>query len=82
MIVSGAHVPFCQSSSQIALSCPACRWRLLQWSVPRPGQSFEETLPFAIKRVFQMTTSLEQPIYVSNAVCHERGPLFRYRVRQ
>ena len=39
-----AHVPRCQSSSQIALSCPACRWSLLKWSVPRPGQSLEERL--------------------------------------
>jgi hypothetical protein len=39
-----SHVPRCQSSSQIALSCPACRWSLLKWSVPRPGQSLEERL--------------------------------------
>ena len=36
--------PRCQSSSQIALSCPACRWSLLKWSVPRPGQSLDERL--------------------------------------
>ena len=39
-----SHVPRCQSSSEIALSCPACRWSLLKWSVPRPGQSLEERL--------------------------------------
>jgi hypothetical protein len=39
-----AHVKYCQSSSQIALSCPACRWSLLKWSVPRPGRSLEERL--------------------------------------
>ena len=38
------HVPRCQSSSQTALSCPACRWSLLKWSVPRPGQSLDERL--------------------------------------
>ena len=38
------HIESCQSSSQIALTCPACRWRLLKWSVPRPGQSLEERL--------------------------------------
>lgn len=39
-----SHVPRCQSSSQIALSCPACRWSLFKWSVPRPGQGLEERL--------------------------------------
>jgi hypothetical protein len=39
-----SHVPRCQSSSQIALSCPACRWSLLKLSVRRPGQSLEERL--------------------------------------
>jgi hypothetical protein len=39
-----SHVPRCQSSSEIALSCPACRWSLLKWSVPRPGQSLEQRL--------------------------------------
>jgi hypothetical protein len=39
-----AHVPRCQSSSQIALSCPACRWSLLKASVPRQGPSLEARL--------------------------------------
>lgn len=41
------HIESCQSSSQIALTCPACRWRLLKWSIPRPGQSLEERLTLA-----------------------------------
>ena len=39
-----SHILRWQSSSQIALSCPACRWSLLKWSVPLPGQSLEQRL--------------------------------------
>lgn len=38
------HIPFCQTGSAIAASCPACRWALLQWSQPLPEPSFEKKL--------------------------------------
>jgi hypothetical protein len=38
------HVPFCQTSSAIAASCPACRWILLRQSQPLPEPSFEKKL--------------------------------------
>lgn len=38
------HIPFCQTSSAIAGSCPACRWALLQWSRPVPEPIFEKKL--------------------------------------
>jgi hypothetical protein len=38
------HVPFCQTSSSIAASCPACQWALLRWSKPLPAPSFETKL--------------------------------------
>ncbi len=38
------HIPFCQTRSVIAASCPACRWALLHWSRPSPEPSFDKNL--------------------------------------
>lgn len=38
-----AHIPFCQTSSSIAASCPACKWSL-QLSLPAPAATFEKKL--------------------------------------
>jgi hypothetical protein len=38
------HIPFCQTSSAIAASCPRCRWVLLQQSQPVPELSFQKKL--------------------------------------
>ena len=37
------HIPFCQTSSSIAASCPACK-RSLQLSLPAPASNFEKNL--------------------------------------
>jgi hypothetical protein len=58
-----AHVPFCESSSQVALVCPACRWRLLKWSTPRAGQTFAERL----------TADDEQWLALMNVSCSDVG---------
>ncbi|HET7893314.1 MAG TPA: hypothetical protein VFL34_17430 [Candidatus Sulfotelmatobacter sp.] len=39
-----AHVPFCQTSSSIAASCPACQWSPVQLSLPAPASAFEKKL--------------------------------------
>ena len=62
------HIPFCQSSSQIASSCPACRWSLLKWSVPRPGQSLEERLTAEDEMwLTEMSISISEPRHLTNA---------------
>ena len=38
------HEPFCQTSSAIAASCPACQWALLHQSQPLPEWIFEKKL--------------------------------------
>jgi hypothetical protein len=59
-----AHVPFCEGSSQVALSCPACRWKLLKWSAPRWGQTFAERL----------TADDEQWLALMNVSCSDITP--------
>jgi len=62
------HIPSCQSSSQIALTCPACRWSLLKWSAPRPGQGFDERLtPSDEKWLAEMKISCPDPGTVVSA---------------
>lgn len=62
------HIPFCQSSSQIALSCPACRWSLLKWSFPRPGQSLEERLTTEDEMwLAEMSIAVSEPRHLTNA---------------
>lgn len=38
------HIPFCQTSSAIAATCPACAWVLLQQSLPLPEPTYEPKL--------------------------------------
>jgi len=38
------HIPFCQASSAIAATCPACQWVLLQQSQTLAEPSFEKKL--------------------------------------
>jgi hypothetical protein len=38
------HVPYCQTSSAIAGTCPACQWALTRQSRPLPAPSFETKL--------------------------------------
>ncbi len=38
------HVPFCQTSSAVAGTCPACQWVLQQQCQPLPDASFEKKL--------------------------------------
>ena len=38
------HIPFCQTRSAIAASCPACQWVLLQQSQPLAEAIFERKL--------------------------------------
>jgi hypothetical protein len=66
------HIASCQSSSQIALTCPACRWRLLKWSVPRPGQSLEERLTPADEMwLSEMKISYREANAVMNAATRD-----------
>lgn len=38
------HIPFCQTSSAIATSCPGCRWVLSQQSEPLAEVIFKKKL--------------------------------------
>jgi hypothetical protein len=44
------HIPFCQTSSAIAASCPGCRWVLLQQSQPLPEMIFKKKLTHEDKK--------------------------------
>lgn len=38
------HIPFCQTNTSLAASCPACKWTRRQLSLPAPAPNFEKNL--------------------------------------